>query len=479
MLDASPFSPTFPPDRVPIARKPSRPLPPGAWPVGEAVSEHPPLHHHHHPSQAQRNASAASSISSPVDSAYSPTRSTSFASQPFTALPIQKQRSGSVILSASPHDQISPRKQHRLSRSISASISPPPQTSPQRSPEDTARSRSLQKRPSESSASSQRRPTLRMISTSFAKGDSRRASEAVSQHSYGHSHGLGMGTPTAAAMASGVGSFPQPGHSPVAIYNHIHDTTNKRMATLEYLRKVHEGQVYYFSTVSYNSSNLSSLPSLNPTKLGRRATNYLLLGTSMTPLLEFYASSPLDYLRALASLLAEFDTYSQLSLNESGGMSFTKNRMGAMFKSGMRNVKGRRTSTVPEISSEQLTSNGSSTNLSSGLASFAESMPMPPVSNVGHDFQYLQLPSLPFDPDFGASFSTLTDILMEAYSGLLTLLSSPEACVPGVAEAFAKADKQMKKVMLGGIVNEFGESTRIQAKTEVGGLGKLVLSGLM
>ncbi|GAM87300.1 hypothetical protein ANO11243_053220 [Dothideomycetidae sp. 11243] len=146
----------------------------------------------------------------------------------------------------------------------------------------------------------------------------------------------------------------------------------------------------------------------------------------------------------------------------------------------MRNVKSRRTSTVPEsMLSDGLSSNGSSTNLSSGLASFAESMPMPPVSNVGHDFQYLQLPSLPFDPDFGASFSTLTDILMEAYSGLLSLLASPEACVPGVAEAFAKADKQMKKVMLGGIVNEFGESTRREAKAEVAGLGKLVLSGLM
>lgn len=238
--------------------------------------------------------------------------------------------------------------------------------------------------------------------------------------------------------------------------------------------------MYYFSTISYNSNNLAALPSLNPAKIGRRATNYLLLGTSMTPLLEFYASNPLDYLRALGSLLSEFDTYSQLSSSDSGGMSFTKNRMGAMLKSGMRGVKNRRTSQLPESSlSESLSGNGSNPNLSSGLASFAESMPLPPVSNIGHDFQYLQLPSLPFDPDFGASFSTLIDILMEAYSGLLHLLSTPEACVAGVAEAFAKADKQMKKVMLGGIVNEFGESTRNQARAEVSGLGKLVLSGLM
>lgn len=162
--------------------------------------------------------------------------------------------------------------------------------------------------------------------------------------------------------------------------------------------------------------------------------------------------------------------------------SLTRTRMGAMFKSGMsgmRSAKGRRASTADHSLAEQMASqNGSSSNLS-GLASIADSMPLPPVSSGSHDFQYLQLPSLPFDPDFGTSFSTLTDILMEAYNGLMTLIPGPEACVPGVAEAFAKADKQMRKVMLGGVVNEFGDNTRKEVKAEVGGLGKLVLSGLM
>ncbi|KAF2220108.1 hypothetical protein BDZ85DRAFT_204280 [Elsinoe ampelina] len=283
-------------------------------------------------------------------------------------------------------------------------------------------------------------------------------------------------------MATHGGSGAQTGYSPHATYNHIHEMAAKRMATLDYLRKVHEGQVYYFSTISYSANNLSTLPSLHPTKLGRRATNYLLLGTSLTPLLEFYATNPLDYLRALAALLSEFDTYTQLSASDSGMASLTRTRMGAMFKSGMsgmRGVKGRRASTADHSLAEQMASgNGSSSNLSSGLSSIADSMPLPP-STGSHDFQYLQLPNLPFDPDFNTSFATLTDILMEAYNGLMTLLPGPEACVPGVAEAFAKADKQMRKVMLGGIVNEFGDNTRREAKAEVGGLGKLVLSGLM
>ena len=193
----------------------------------------------------------------------------------------------------------------------------------------------------------------------------------------------------------------------------------------------------------------------------------------MTPLLEQYASSPLDYLRALGLLLSEFEQYTQLSSGEAGGMSFTKGRVGTLLKSGIRGVKNRRSSFLPESSPVE----PASSNRESGLGSIADSFAAPP--NMGYDFQYLQLMNLPFDPDFGASFATLTDVLIEAYAGLLALLPNAEACVPGVADAFAKTDKQMKKIMLGGMITEFGENTRKEAKTEVNGLSKLVLSGLM
>jgi len=115
----------------------------------------------------------------------------------------------------------------------------------------------------------------------------------------------------------------------------------------------------------------------------------------------------------------------------------------------------------------------------SNLSSITDAMPLPPVSHIAHDFSYLQIPNLPFDPDFQTSLTTLADVLIDAYAGLLNLIPTPESCVMGTAEAFAKADKQLRKVMVNSIANEFEANTRKEAKTEIGGLGKLVLSGLM
>jgi len=176
--------------------------------------------------------------------------------------------------------------------------------------------------------------------------------------------------------------------------------------------------------------------------------------------------------------------------------------MGMMFKTGMsmgmRSGHNKRRTTMSSSSNgtegliselnenaasvsslNNISQSGSGSSSISGLASIADSMPMPPVSTIGHEFHFLQTPNLPFDPDFGTSFATLIDILIEAYAGLMSLITGPEACVAGVAEAFAKTDKQMKKVMFGGIVNEFGDNTRKETKNEVAGLNKLVLSGLM
>ena len=97
----------------------------------------------------------------------------------------------------------------------------------------------------------------------------------------------------------------------------------------------------------------------------------------------------------------------------------------------------------------------------------------------GHDFQHLLTPSLPFDPDFGTTFATLCDTMVETYSNLLNLITTPEQCSPTVGEAFAKADKSVRKILVANVMREFEESTRNGIKSEVAGLGKLVLGGLM
>ena len=202
-------------------------------------------------------------------------------------------------------------------------------------------------------------------------------------------------------------------------------------------------------------------------KLGRRASNYLLLGTSIPPLLDMNSDNPLDYLRSLAALLAEYDTYQQL--NNPDGSVGARGRMGAMFKSGMRGVKGRRSSSA---AIESLSESVESAQL--------DSLPLPPVSSGNlPEFTYLQTPSLPFDPDFDTAFATLSDILIDTYSGVVQLLPNTESVGPGVGEAFGKADKILRKVLVQNAVQELGDTTRREVRSEIGGLGRLVLGGLM
>ena len=213
------------------------------------------------------------------------------------------------------------------------------------------------------------------------------------------------------------------------------------------------------------------MASMVPSRLGRRAANYFFLGTSIPPILDRHGSSPLEYLRALYLVLAEFDTF-----QSSEATSGTRGRMGQMFKSGMRGVRtGRRSSatTVDSFYMEQ-EGNASSTVLDAAV-------PMPPMAPYSHnqELTYLQTPSLPFDPEFFTTFATLTDILTDTYNGLTQLLSGPEVCSPALNEAFVKADKMIRKILVQNVMQEFGDNTRKEVKGEVAGLGKVVLSGLM
>lgn len=274
-------------------------------------------------------------------------------------------------------------------------------------------------------------------------------------------------------------------HSPQMIYQQIHETSTKRIATIDYLRKVHEGNIFYFGTWHYSPTALHSIPSMHPLKLGRRANNYLVLGYSLPALLDLNANSPLEYLKALSSLLHEFETYQSLSGFDASGNSISKGRMGAMFKSGMglgnRSSKARRASTATDSisittpSPDYLGLPKSATEATSPQ-DFAPS-PINPAA--GHDFQYLITPHLPFDMDFNTTYATLCDTLVDTYGKLMDLVYSPEVCGQAVGEAFGKADKAIRKILVSNVVREFEDSTRANVKGEVAGLGKLVLGGLM
>ena len=272
---------------------------------------------------------------------------------------------------------------------------------------------------------------------------------------------------------------PTGGYNPQIIYQQIHETSSKRMATIDYLRKVHEGNIYYFGTVHYSPAALHTLPSLHPAKLGRRANNYLVLGNSLPALLDLNSGSPLEYLKALSALLQEFETYQNLSGVETSGNSLSRGRMGQMFKSGMGLGigKGRRASTATDAIA--LPPNGDSLGLPKSSIDPHSPIDSSPVNASGHEFQHLVTPHLPFEPDFGTTFATLCDTLIDTYARLLDLVAGPDQCSAAVGEAFAKADKAVRKILVANVMREFEDSTRASVKGEVAGLGRLVLGGLM
>ncbi|VUC20993.1 unnamed protein product, partial [Clonostachys rosea] len=81
--------------------------------------------------------------------------------------------------------------------------------------------------------------------------------------------------------------------------------------------------------------------------------------------------------------------------------------------------------------------------------------------------------------DYFETFATLCDTLIDCYSRLLALIPTARECSAAVAELFTKADARVRKIIVQGIIKEFEDSSRANVRSEVGNVGKVVLSGLM
>jgi hypothetical protein len=97
----------------------------------------------------------------------------------------------------------------------------------------------------------------------------------------------------------------------------------------------------------------------------------------------------------------------------------------------------------------------------------------------GEEYTHLLTPSLPFDPDFFETFATLCDVLIDCYTRLLSLVTTPRECTSAVGELFTKADAKVRKIIVQGVVKEFEDSSRSGIKTEVANVGKVVIGGLL
>ena len=246
--------------------------------------------------------------------------------------------------------------------------------------------------------------------------------------------------------------------------------------------------MYWYNTLLFSKPDLAKMPYFEPKKLARRATNYLLLGLSLSTILDLNASNTTDFLRALNALLAEFESYQQLHPVEgSSASSLSRARIPQMFKRATHSAgaKGRRASSAQEIGLPMNSSdpadlksmvNGGAPTGPSTTSSF-------PISEQellpGEDYIHLLTPSLPFDPDYFETFATLCDVLIDCYTRIMSLLHSPAQCAPGISEIFTKADAKLRKIIVSSLVKEFEEASRNGAKAEIVSIGKVVLGGLM
>lgn len=275
--------------------------------------------------------------------------------------------------------------------------------------------------------------------------------------------------------------------------------------------------MYWFNTVHFSKTDLSRLPYFDTRKLSRRATNYLLLGLSIPTVLDLNSNTPLEYLRALSALLSEFETYQSIHPPDgsTSGSGLSRARIPQMFKRATHHAtgtKGRRASSATEIglpmgtsdpsdlksmsssldsgsvlstSLSNTTSNPLTTTTTSSSSHTQPSIPLPLLSETpdlllpGEEYTYLLTPNLPFEPSYHETYTTLLDVLIDAYTRIVSMIASPSVCTPLVGEAFGKADGKVRKILIGGVVREFEEASRAGARAEVAGVGKVVLAGLM
>ncbi|KAG5662558.1 hypothetical protein KAF25_004976 [Fusarium avenaceum] len=260
------------------------------------------------------------------------------------------------------------------------------------------------------------------------------------------------------------------------MHHHVTELANKRIATLEYLRKAHEGRIYWFKTFLFEKTDLSRMPSLDARKLGRKATNHLLLGLSLPTIVDLYSTTSIEFLRSLNSLLSEFDSFQQLHGDSSTAASLTRARLPSMFR--RPGGKSRRSTSAADMHPlvDEMASLPSAGGPAPSVMNFAASETdlLP-----GEEYTFLLTPSLPFDPDYFETFATLCDVLIDCYTRFLALVPSPRECSAPVAELFTKADSRVRKIIVQGIVRDFEDQTRSQVKTEVASIGKVVLGGLM
>lgn len=303
-----------------------------------------------------------------------------------------------------------------------------------------------------------------------------------------------LGAPYNATRSASSTHLPN-SNDPRSLSRKVTDTSNRRISLLKYLRQIYASQTHWFNTYRFSSSQIAGFPSHAPPRLARRTQSLLILGLSLPFALDPHHNSLPDYLKTLSALLAEYENY--VTLHPSDGTTYTKSRIPNMFKRGVSGTsKARRDSSADGLLTSPQTEDSRSAGLSTSgpspaSATWASFPNMVQEADLmqGEEYQFLLTPGLPFDCDYSETFNTLCDVLCDVYRHLGQAVAAKAEQEAGseegapslgvVVESFTKVDSRVKKLVLGGLVREFEEASRQGVKSEVAGVGRLVLGGIV
>ena len=203
-----------------------------------------------------------------------------------------------------------------------------------------------------------------------------------------------------------------------------------------------------------------------------------MLGNSIPAVLDPNANNVTEYLRTFNALLGEFDSYQSMHPPDgSTSSALPRVRVPQMFKrsAGSGAGKARRGSGIGDLSIST-----SQDDAFSPAVSHAPSFPGHDRELLpGEDYVYLLTPWLPFDPDYYETFATLCDVLIDCYTTVLGLVTTPEIATPAIADLFMKADTRVKKLLVNSLVRDLEQASKQGVRAEMSGVGKVVLGGLM
>ncbi|CAK7211395.1 hypothetical protein SCUCBS95973_001100 [Sporothrix curviconia] len=199
------------------------------------------------------------------------------------------------------------------------------------------------------------------------------------------SAGLGLGIP----IGTGGSTVIHP--EGVTLLQHIHELVNKRISTLDYLRKAHEGRVYWFNTLRFDRPDLARMSYFDSRRLARRATNYLLLGLSLPAVVDLNSTTAVELLRSLSALFSEFETFQQLHSETGSGSTASSLSRAARLPNMFRRAPGskvRRTSSSAASGSNDFSSSfdgalGSGNGGAVGSGGYSGASGPPPSSSHG------------------------------------------------------------------------------------------------